>query len=225
MLDENRLFPAEPAARAVAAKLYAAIENLPIISPHGHTDPQWFADDQPFPDPAALFIQPDHYIFRMLYSQGISMESLGIPQSDGKQKAEPREVWRIFAKNYFLFRGTPTRLWIDYAFEKQFGLKDRLSADNADEYYDIIDKALRTPQFRPRALFDSFNIEVLATTDPAFDSLAQHKKIRESGWKGRVIPTFRPGCGGGRTSTAGSGRIWRSSARWPTRMSPTTGAI
>ncbi len=192
MLDENRLFPAEPAARAVAAKLYAAIENLPIISPHGHTDPQWFADDQPFPDPAALFIQPDHYIFRMLYSQGISMESLGIPQSDGKQKAEPREVWRIFAKNYFLFRGTPTRLWIDYAFEKQFGLKDRLSADNADEYYDIIDKALRTPQFRPRALFDSFNIEVLATTDPAFDSLAQHKKIRESGWKGRVIPTFRP---------------------------------
>lgn len=192
MLDENRLFPAEPAARTVAAKLYASIANLPIISPHGHTDPQWFADDQPFPNPAALFIQPDHYIFRMLYSQGISMESLGIPQSDGKQKADPREVWRIFARNYYLFRGTPTRLWLDYAFEKQFGLKDRLSPANADEYYDIIDKALRTPEFRPRALFDRFKIEVLATTDTAFDSLAQHKKIRESGWKGRVIPTFRP---------------------------------
>ena len=192
MLDENRLFPAEPAARTVAAKLYASIAGLPIISPHGHTDPQWFADDQPFPDPAALFIQPDHYIFRMLYSQGISMESLGIPQSDGKQKADPREVWRIFAKNYYLFRGTPTRLWIDYAFEKQFGLKDRLSADNADEYYDTIDKELRSPHFRPRALFESFNIEVLATTDTAFDPLLQHKKIRESGWKGRVIPTFRP---------------------------------
>lgn len=192
MLDENRLFPAEPAARAVAAKLYASVANLPIISPHGHTDPQWFADDQPFPDPAALFIQPDHYIFRMLYSQGISLESLGIPQSDGKQKADPREVWRIFAKNYYLFRGTPTRLWIDYAFEKQFGLKDRLSAGNADEYYNTIDKALQTPAFRPRALFDSFNIEVLATTDTAFDPLVQHKKIRESGWKGRVIPTFRP---------------------------------
>jgi glucuronate isomerase len=192
MLDENRLFPAEPAARTVAEKLYASIADLPIISPHGHTDPQWFADDQPFPDPAALFIQPDHYIFRMLYSQGISMESLGIPQSDGKQKADPREVWRIFAKNYYLFRGTPTRLWIDYAFEKQFGLKDRLSADNADEYYDTIDKELRSPHFRPRALFESFNIEVLATTDTAFDPLLQHKKIRESGWKGRVIPTFRP---------------------------------
>jgi len=192
MLDENRLFPAEPAARSVAAKLYASVADLPIISPHGHTDPQWFADDQPFPDPAALFIQPDHYIFRMLYSQGISMDSLGIPQSDGKQKADPREVWRIFAKNYFLFRGTPTRLWLDYAFEKQFGLKDRLSADNADAYYDIIDKALRTPEYRPRALFDRFNIAVLATTDTAVDSLAQHKKIRESGWKGRVIPTFRP---------------------------------
>ncbi len=192
MLDENRLFPAEPAARKVAAQLYEKIKNLPIISPHGHTDPQWFADDQPFPDPAALFIQPDHYIFRMLYSQGVSLESLGISQSDGKQKADPREVWRIFAKNYYLFRGTPTRLWIDYAFEKQFGVNDRLSPQNADVYYDVIDKALRTPEFRPRALFDRFNIEVLATTDTPFDPLTQHRRIRESGWKGRVVPTFRP---------------------------------
>ena len=192
MLDENRLLPAEPAARAVAARLYAEIKDLPIISPHGHTDPQWFADNQPFPNPAALFIQPDHYIFRMLYSQGVSLESLGIPQLDGKQQADPREVWRIFARYYYLFRGTPTRLWIDYAFEKQFGLKERLRPENADEYYDIIDKRLRTPEFRPRALFESFRIEALATTDPAFDSLAQHKKIRESGWGGRVIPTFRP---------------------------------
>src|SRR3984885_4361808 len=190
MLNDYRLFPAESAARAVAVKLYDSVRDLPIISPHGHTDPQWFADNQPFPNPTALFIQPDHYIFRMLYSQGITLESLGVPQVDGKQAADPREVWRIFAKNYFLFRGTPTRLWIDFAFEKQFGLKDRLSADNADEYYNTIDKALRTPQFRPRALFESFNIEVLATTDTAFDPLVQHKKIRESGWKGRVIPTF-----------------------------------
>src|SRR6202000_2866669 len=165
MLDENRLFPAEPAARTVAAKLYASIEGLPIISPHGHTDPQWFADDQPFPDPAALFIQPDHYIFRMLYSQGISMESLGIPQSDGKQKADPREVWRIFAKNYYLFRGTPTRMWIDYSFAKLFGFTERLSEKNADAYYDTIQTKLNEPSFRPRALFDQFNLQVLATTD------------------------------------------------------------
>jgi glucuronate isomerase len=192
MLEENRLFPAEPAARDFAARLYASIKDLPIISPHGHTDPRWFADDQPFPDPAALFIQPDHYIFRMLYSQGISLESLGIPQSDGRQKADPREVWRIFAKNYYLFRGTPTRLWLDYALEKLFGLNERLRPENADQFYDTIDKALRTPEFRPRALFERFRIEVLATTDVAFDPLTQHKKIRESGWKGRVVPTFRP---------------------------------
>src|SRR5580693_8223592 len=192
MLDENRLFPAEPAARTVAAKLYASIADLPIISPHGHTDPQWFADDQPFPDPAALFIQPDHYIFRMLYSQGISMESLGIPQNDGKEKADPREVWRIFAKNYYLFRGTPTRLWIDYAFSENFGLADRLSAENADEYYDAIAKKLATPEFLPRALFDRFKIEVLSTTDAAFDTLEYHQAIKTSGWKGRVLPTFRP---------------------------------
>jgi len=192
MLDVNRLFPAESAAREVAAKLYATVRDLPIISPHGHTDPQWFAENQPFPNPAALFIQPDHYIFRMLYSQGISLESLGVPQVDGKQAADPREVWRIFARNYYLFRGTPTRLWIDYAFAEQFGLKERLSEANADEYYDIIDRKLQTPEFLPRALFESFNLEVLATTDTATDSLEFHKKIKASGWKGRVLPTFRP---------------------------------
>ena len=192
MLDNNRLFPADSVARSVAAKLYATVRDLPIISPHGHTDPQWFADNQPFPNPAALFIQPDHYIFRMLYSQGVSMESLGIPQVDGKQQADPREVWRIFARNYYLFRGTPTRLWLDYAFQELFGLKERLSPGNADAYYDIVDKALRTPEFLPRALFDRFRLEVLATTDAAVDTLEQHRKIKASGWKGRVIPTFRP---------------------------------
>src|SRR5450756_791636 len=143
MLDLNRLFPADATARQIAKKLYETVSGAPIISPHGHTDPRWFAEDPAFPDPAALLIQPDHYIFRMLYSQGIALESLGIPQVDGKQQADPREVWRIFARNYFLFRGTPTRLWLDYAFAELFGLKERLKPENADEYYDIIDKALR----------------------------------------------------------------------------------
>ena len=192
ILDENRLFPADGDARSVAARLYETVKDLPIISPHGHTDPRWFAFNEPFPNPATLLIQPDHYIFRMLYSQGISMESLGIPQVDGGESADPREVWRIFAKNYFLFRGTPTRLWLDYALENQFGLNKRLDANNADEYYDVIANKLQTPEFRPRALFDEFNIEVLATTDTPLDTLEFHKAIRESGWKGRIIPAFRP---------------------------------
>jgi glucuronate isomerase len=128
----------------------------------------------------------------MLYSQGISLESLGIPQVDGKENADPREVWRIFARNYYLFRGTPTRLWLDYAFSQLFGLNDRLSPANADEFYEVIAKKLQTPEFLPRALFDRFNIEVLSTTDAAFDSLEYHQAIRASGWKGRVLPTFRP---------------------------------
>ena len=192
MLDSNRLFPSDPTARAVAVKLHESIENLPIISPHGHTDPAWFAKNQPFPNPTALFIQPDHYIFRMLYSQGISLESLGIPTATGPGSADPREVWRIFAKNYFLFRGTPTRLWIDYSFSTLFGLDDRLSPGNADEYYEIIDKALKTPEFLPRALYESFNMEVLATTDSPLDTLEHHQAIRDSGWNGRIVPTFRP---------------------------------
>jgi glucuronate isomerase len=128
----------------------------------------------------------------MLYSQGVTLESLGIPQVDGRESADPREVWRIFAKHYYLFRGTPTRLWIDYAFSENFGLTDRLSADNADEYYDVIAKKLQTPEFLPRALFERFKIEVLSTTDTAVDSLEFHQAIRASGWKGRVLPTFRP---------------------------------
>jgi glucuronate isomerase len=192
MLDENRLFPSDHAARSVALKLYETARKLPIISPHGHCDPRWFAEDKPFPNPSALFITPDHYVFRMLYSQGVSLESLGVPQNDGRESSDPREVWRIFARHYYLFRGTPTRLWLDYAFEKQFGLKDRLSPQNADAYYDIIAKELETPAFRPRALFEQFNIEVLSTTDSPLDTLEFHKAIKESGWKGRILPTFRP---------------------------------
>ena len=192
MLDENRLFPADSASRSIAVKLYETVRDLPIISPHGHCDPRWFAGNEAFPNPAALFIQPDHYIFRMLYSQGISLESLGIPFADGSSSADPREVWRIFAKNYYLFRGTPTRLWIDYAFEKQFGLTERLSPKNADAYYDVIAKKLETPEFRPRALFEQFRVEVLSTTDTPIDPLDAHKAIKASGWKGRILPTFRP---------------------------------
>jgi glucuronate isomerase len=192
ILDANRLFPADGEARSVAARLYETVRELPIISPHGHTDPRWFAFNEPFPNPAALLIQPDHYIFRMLYSQGVPLESLGIPQLDGSEKADPREVWRIFARNYYLFRGTPTRLWFDYALENQFGLPKRLSAENADEYYEVISKKLQTPEFRPRALFEKFNIEVLSTTDTPIDTLEFHKAIRDSGWKGRIIPAFRP---------------------------------
>jgi glucuronate isomerase len=192
MLDKNRLFPAESVSRAIAVKLYESVCELPIMSPHGHTDPAWFAENKPFPNPAALFIQPDHYIFRMLYSQGVSLESLGITQVDGGESADPQEVWRIFSQHYYLFRGTPTRLWLDFAFAELFGLTERLSEANADAYYELIDKALQTPEFLPRALFDRFKLEVLATTDAAVDSLEFHQAIRASGWKGRVLPTFRP---------------------------------
>lgn len=187
-LHDDRLFPADPISRAVARRLYAIARSLPILSPHGHTDPAWFAKNEPFANPAALFIQPDHYVFRMLYSQGVPLESLGI----GGAPADPRSVWRIFAQYYHLFRGTPTRMWMDHAFRSNFGLEERLSPKNADAFYDTIDSALATPAMRPRALYDSFRLEVLATTDSPLDSLEYHQQIRDSGWTGRVLPTFRP---------------------------------
>jgi glucuronate isomerase len=189
LLHEDRLFPAEASALKVARALYAHIKNLPIISPHGHTNASWFALNGPFPDPATLFVQPDHYVFRMLYSQGVSLDDLGIGQPVIK---DPRKVWRIFAKHYYLFRGTPTRVWLDYAFQEHFGFTERLSEKTADHYFDTIAEKLRTPEFLPRALFKSFNIEVLSTTDSPIDSLDDHKAIRASGWNARILPAFRP---------------------------------
>ena len=190
LLHSDRLFPTDPDSRRVARSLYESIAQLPIVSPHGHTQAQWFAVDQPFPDPARLFIVPDHYIFRMLYSQRkIEMSQLGIGQS---QSESPRELWRIFARNYYLFRGTPTRLWLDFAFQELFELHERLSAETSDLYYDRISERLAAPEFRPRALYEKFGIEVLSTTDSALDPLEAHQQIRKSGWKGRILPTFRP---------------------------------
>jgi len=189
MLNEDRLFPAEPTTRSIARRLYLSIHGLPIISPHGHTNPSWFAENQPFPDPAQLFVVPDHYVFRMLYSQGVPLEQLGIGSTP---LDDPKRVWRIFAQHYYLFRGTPTRLWLDFAFQELFGLDARLTPANADEYYDSIVQKLRTPAFLPRSLFERFRLEVLATTDSPLDSLAHHETIRASGFKGRIIPTFRP---------------------------------
>ena len=192
ILHPDRLFPADPAARAIARRLYAAVQDLPIISPHGHTDPAWFADNEPFSNAAELLLAPDHYLYRMLYSQGISLTSLGLPSRKGPSEADPREAWRLLARNFHLFRGTPSALWLSHVFGVVFGLDVVLEEKTADHYFDVIGAALRTDAFRPRALFERFNIEVLATTESPLDRLIQHRRILDSGWRGRVITTYRP---------------------------------
>lgn len=189
LIHEDRLFPVEPGTRTIAKALYEQVRALPIISPHGHTQAAWFAKNEPFPDPAKLFVQPDHYVYRMLYSQGVSMDELEIGRAEMK---DPRKVWRIFASHYYLFRGTPTRIWLDFCFQELFGLEERLSEKTADHYYDVISEKLKTPEFLPRALYDRFQLEVLATTDSPLDSLQDHQAIRDSDWKAKILPTFRP---------------------------------
>jgi len=192
-LDPDRLFSPESRQRDIARALYATVKDLPIVSPHGHTDPQWFADNEPFSNASALFITPDHYVFRMLYSQGVALEDLAIPRRDGGPvESDPRRIWRIFAANYHLFRGTPTRIWLDHAFHQVFGIRERLSPESADRLFDAINASLAEPEFRPRKLFERFNIEVIATTESPLDPLHHHAKIRASGWKGRVITAYRP---------------------------------
>lgn len=193
LVAQDLLFPAESKSRSVAAELYGVIKDLPIISPHGHTDPSWYAENKLFPDPAQLLIVPDHYIFRMLFSQGLKLEDLGVPTLDGSAvETDGRKIWQRFAENYHLFRGTPTRLWLDYTFANLFGLSDPLTAKNADDHYEAIAGLLATDAFRPRALFERFRIEVISTTDGALDDLKWHAMIRDSGWSGRVVPTYRP---------------------------------
>lgn len=187
-LHPDRLFPADPDTRAVARRLYAEVAALPIISPHGHTDPEWWATDAPFGNASELLLHPDHYVFRMLYSQGVPLEALGIRNPS----ADPRESWRLFAERYHLFRGTPSRMWLDWVFAESFGLKTQLSAETSDAYYDHITQQLTTDAFRPRALFERYNIEVIATTENPLDDLRHHKAILDSGWQGRVITAYRP---------------------------------
>nr|WP_306269033.1 glucuronate isomerase [Pararhizobium sp. IMCC3301] len=173
-----------------ADTIYQHIRDLPIVSPHGHCDPAWFAENSAFRDPAELLIIPDHYVFRMLYSQGVPLQDLGIGVDPDIR--DPRRIFQIFAQHWDRFLGTPSRQWLEHTFTHVFQISEPLTAQTADYYYDLIDAQLKTPQFRPRALFERFGLELLATTDAALDTLSHHQKIRASGWQGRIIPTFRP---------------------------------
>lgn len=193
VLHEDRFFDSDASVRAIARALYDETRDLPLICPHGHVDPATLADDAAFPEPTALLIIPDHYIFRMLYSRGVSMESLGVPTRDGTPvETDPRAIWQRFAENYHLFRGTPTGAWLDHELHELFEVRVKLDGGSGQFVYDQIAERLASPEFRPRALFDRFNIEVLATTDKATDPLVHHRAIRNSGWRGNVVPTFRP---------------------------------
>jgi glucuronate isomerase len=191
-LSEDRLLPREPKAQGLARALYSEVKGLPIISPHGHTDPAWFADNEPFPNATDLLLAPDHYLYRMLYSQGVAMTALRVPSREGPSAADARAAWRLLASNFHLFRGTPSWMWLTHTFRDVFGFDVRLDAGTADLYFDRIGEKLRSDAFRPRALFERFNIEVIATTESPHESLAHHEKIRASGWKGRVVTAYRP---------------------------------
>ncbi|MFN0120075.1 MAG: glucuronate isomerase [Blastocatellia bacterium] len=193
-LPEDRYFDGDSARRDIALRLYHAVKDKPLVCPHGHVDPRMFADpDYQFGTPADLLLIPDHYIFRMFYSQGISLESVGIPRLDGTAvEADHRTIWQAFADNFYLFRGTPTGMWLAHELKEVFGVEEKLCSGNAQAIYDFLTAQLAKPEFRPRRMFERFNISVLATTDGADDPLPHHQAMRDSGWTGRIVPTFRP---------------------------------
>jgi glucuronate isomerase len=192
-LNPDRFFDPDPAIRRAAREIYQETSQLPLVCPHGHVDPRVLATNEPFPEPTALLVQPDHYILRMLYSRGVPLEQLGVPARDGTLvERDPRRIWSIFAARYYLFRGTPSGAWLDQELAEVFDIRTRLDADSADAIYDEVAEKLASPEFRPRALFDRFRIDTLVTTDAATDSLEHHQAISDSGWSGRVLPCFRP---------------------------------
>ena len=194
-LHEDRYFDSDPVVRRHARTLYDGTRSLPIISPHGHVDAAILAENNSFADPASLMVTPDHYILRMLYSQGVPLQSLGVSAVDGSPplaEKDPRQIWQTFADHWHLFRATPTRAWIEYELREVFGVERGLDSASAQQVYDAIKERLASPEFRPRALFKRFNIEILATTDGASDTLEHHETLRTLEFGGRVIPTFRP---------------------------------
>lgn len=194
-LHPDRLLPADPGTRAIARRLYTEVAGLPIISPHGHVDAQVLADDEPFGNPADLFVTPDHYVTRMLHANGVPLHRLGLRDATEPDApaADPREVWRLFCSNWRAFRGTPVRYWMESELVDVFGLSTEPSAATADELYDALAAKLAAPEFRPRALFRRFGIEVLATTDDPASDLAGHRSLAADDTRtGRVVPTFRP---------------------------------
>jgi len=206
-MNPDRFFSPDPATRNVARELYDSIAVSPLVCPHGHVAPRLFSDpNATFGSPADLLIIPDHYVTRMLYSQGIPLESLGVPPSSPsplperergaeggvRVESDHRKIWHTFCENFHLFRGTPSGTWLAHELSEVFGIDEKPSAASADRLYDAIAEKLAAPEFAPRALFERFNIEVLCTTDAATDTLDHHQVIRQSGWGGRVLPTFRP---------------------------------
>lgn len=192
-LHPDRYFDPDPTTRDIARSLYVRVAALPLVCPHGHVDPRLLADNAPFPDPPSLIVIGDHYVIRMLYSQGVSLESLGIPRLDGQPiERDPRRIWQVFGEHFYLFRGTPSGAWLTHELEDVFGITEPLNGHTAARIYDRLVDALVRDEFRPRALFERFNIEVLCTTDAATDTLEHHRQIRDSGWRGDVRPTFRP---------------------------------
>jgi glucuronate isomerase len=192
-LHPDRALPFAPEQRSVARAIYGETKDLPLICMHGHVEPEVFADDLPFADPAQLLIVPDHYVFRMLASQGIEPADLGVPRADGGPvERDSRKIWRTFCENWKLYRGTPSRYWLEHELVEVFGVDLVPSAETADAIYDQIAACVADPGFRPRALLDRFNIEVISTTDPAVSRLQHHAKLAADGLGERVLPTFRP---------------------------------
>ena len=194
-LQRDRALPADPGVRAIARRLHAATEALPLVCMHGHVDVKLIVDDAPFTDPAGLLVTPDHYLTRMIASQGVGLERLGVPDADAgpdAAPADPRDVWRSFCAHWHLFRGTPSRYWLEHELVDVLGVPVRPSPDTADELYDAITARLAEPDFRPRALLERFRIQLLATTDAATADLRGHERLAAELGAGRVVPTFRP---------------------------------
>jgi glucuronate isomerase len=192
-IHPDRALPLDARQREVAREIYAQTADLPLICMHGHVEVEAFAQNRAFADPAQLLVVPDHYVTRMLVSQGAAPEDLGIPRVDGGPvETDSREIFRRFCAGWSLYRGTPSRYWLEHELVEVFGVDVEPSAETSDAIFDQIADRLAEPGFRPRELLDTFGIELISTTDAATSTLEHHAALTADGLGHRVVPTFRP---------------------------------
>lgn len=173
-------------APGLGLDLYREVADLPVVSPHGHIDVALFSDpDARLDPPGRLLVTRDHYVVRMLYSQGIPLEQLGL----GAGGADDRAVWQVLADNIHLFELTPSGLWLRETLANVFGVEEPLSSGSATAVYERLEEQLASPDFAPLALLDRYGVECLSTTDAAESSLAEHRALAPGF---RIRPTFRP---------------------------------
>ena len=180
-IHENFLLQSETAQHL----FHDHAKKLPIIDYHCHLNPQEVASDHKFRSITELWLGGDHYKWRALRTNGVAENFITGDASDWDKFQKWAETMPYCMRN-------PLYHWTHLELKTCFGIDKVLNPQTAREIYDECNEKLASPEFSARNLMLHYNVEAVCTTDDPVDSLEYHKQIRESGFKVKVLPTWRP---------------------------------